>query len=335
MINALLALGRLSPMNRVGDGLLARQIDSNDPATNLPGAISGFGGATFDTAGRQVTPVTPPPHGGNALAPPPGVNALAALASRNNHLPPDARRKPEQRGPLGGSMRQPFDYEAAVQELAGEQPKVKDWQWVLAGLGAIGGNSEALDYLTGIRDKARERRAKAQETVLSWRHDAWQDQNQADLRAAAPFTIGRDRVMYDPATGRATTIYNGPEDFEEYAQQLGLQPGTPEYFEAVEDYVLRANGPSAYERDLGLEDRRTANDERLEGVRQTNRQRMEDQRQRNRVGMEGQRQANRIQVRKTPPARAAGGSGRQARPTATDSRGNKVEWNGKAWVPVK
>lgn len=31
----------------------------------------------------------------------------------------------------------------------------------------------------------------------------------------------------------------------------------------------------------------------------------------------------------------AGRRGRSSRPTATDANGRKVEWNGKAWVPVK
>ena len=54
--------------------------------------------------------------------------------------------------------------------------------------------------------------------------------------------------MYDPATGQSHVIYDGPEDFETYAQQLNLEPGSEEYFKAVEDYVLKGSGPSAHER---------------------------------------------------------------------------------------
>lgn len=141
-----------------------------------------------------------------------------------------------------------------------------------------------------VRDSAR--------AMLDWRLDA-----------SKPFTIGRDRVQFDPVTGQSSVVFNGPQDFELYAAELGLEPGTPEYFAAVEDFVLRSSGPSAHERDLELDDFRTENDAELEGLRQTNRERMEGLRQTNREKLEGTRQRNRLTVRTTPPARAVGRGG--------------------------
>lgn len=215
-------------------------------------------------------------------------------------------------GPLGGSMREPFDYDAALAKLTGEQKPIKGWQFALAALadglaGAAGNPAYATRALIARRDDQAERQRRASEMILNWQHQDWSRQNEADLQAANPFTIGRDRIAYDPGTGQVQTIYDGPEDFEEYAAKLGLEPGTEGYFRAVEDYVLKANGPSAYERDLELDDHRTGNDERLEGVRYGNRLGLERVRQSNRASLEDTRQRNRIEVRSTPPARAAGG----------------------------
>lgn len=212
----------------------------------------------------------------------------------------------QQQGPLGGSMRQPFDYEAAIARLAGEKPKIKDWQKVLAvvadGLAGMGGNQgHATETLMGRQREYQERQRKALETVMGWQHGDWQNQNEADLRAANPFSSGRDRVQYDPATGQARVIYDGQEDFETYAEKMGLTPGTQDYFDAVEDYVLKGSGPSAYERDVSLDDHRTGNDASLERMRQGHR-----------VGLEGLRQGNRqgmVEYRNNNPAPSRAGSG--------------------------
>jgi hypothetical protein len=192
-------------------------------------------------------------------------------------------------------------------------------------------------------------------------------------KAAQPqyFMSGHDRVAFDPTTGATKTVYDAPEDFQQYADALGLDPGSDEYNAAMEDYVLRANGPTAQQ---GRVD--------LEGVRQDNR-----------VSLEGVRQGNRLSLRQTPtyanlhprpaaaPAGGGGGHGGPPRTTgnvyapilakmargeplsageqsvigyygrggrrgktattggagtiATDGKGNKVRWDGKAWLPVR
>lgn len=207
-------------------------------------------------------------------------------------------------GPLGGSMRQPFDYDAAMRVLQGEQRNPKRWQYIVAALGDAlvqnsGGRPWGMQNLVSTRDANAERLSLAATQIAKWKHEDFARQNEADLRAAAPFTVGRDRVSYDPESGQANVLYNGPEDFELYAQKLGLEPGTDDYYKAVEDYVLRSSGPSAYGRDIALDDHRTDNDRALEQYRFGNRKAMEVLRQGNRRGMVDYRNAN-------PPAKASG-----------------------------
>ena len=133
-------------------------------------------------------------------------------------------------------------------------------------------------------------------------------------------------LAYDPATGQTDVLYRGRQDAEIYADSLGFDRDSEEWGAVVEDYVLRSSGPSAHQRDMEIDDHRTANDRSLEGYRQQNRLQMEGARQSNRRGMVDYRNAN------PPPSRSSRGA---ARPTATDSKGNKIEWNGKAWVRAK
>lgn len=92
------------------------------------------------------------------------------------------------------------------------------------------------------------------------------------------FMSNDDRVVYNPATGESQMLYDAPEDFQLYADQMGLEPGTAEYNDAMADYVLRTSGPTA----------------------NAGRQALENLRQDNRLDMEGVRQKNRMQLRSTP-----------------------------------
>ncbi|MDZ7895432.1 MAG: hypothetical protein U5M50_11035 [Sphingobium sp.] len=82
----------------------------------------------------------------------------------------------------------------------------------------------------------------------------------AQLNAPQYFMSGRDRIRLDPETGQSAVVYDGPTDFQEYADLMGLEPGTEDYRNAMQDFVLRSNGPTAQ---AGRVD--------LEGVRQGNR----------------------------------------------------------------
>lgn len=97
------------------------------------------------------------------------------------------------------------------------------------------------------------------------------EDREAKLNEPEYFMSGRDRVRFDPATGESKVVYDGPTDFEEYATLLGLEPGSDEYGEAMRDYVLRSNGPSAQQGRVDLEGVRQGNRLSLEGVRQGNR----------------------------------------------------------------
>ena len=326
-----------------------RRLFGKAPA--MPGPIGGFGGGTWNLDGSAATPAmasaqVAPSTGGivpDALR---GNDALLqqqAMAQRAaaiaggatieaqegapNHWSVEGFDRmraespaPSQQGsmmgggPLGGSMRQPFDYEKAIATLAGEQRKPKDWQKVLAVVGDVatslgGGSPYAVRTMMAHQQAQQDRVQRARETILGWQHDAYSDQRRADLRAANPFTIGRDRLAYDPATGETSVLYRGPQDFQLYAEELGLEPGSEEYFKAVEDYVLKSNGPSAYDRNVSLDDHRTANDASLERQRFDNRRSMEQVRQSNRRGMVDYRNAN------PPPSRSRRGSPRPTIPT--------------------
>lgn len=112
--------------------------------------------------------------------------------------------------------------------------------------------------------------------LRSFASNLWQQEY--DQSKPQFFMSGEDRVSYNPVTGESQMIYDAPEDFQLYADQMGFEPGTDEYNDAMADYVLRTAGP-------------TAND---------GRQYLETMRQQNRLAMEGERQKNRLQLRQTP-----------------------------------
>jgi hypothetical protein len=118
---------------------------------------------------------------------------------------------------------------------------------------------------------------------------------QQEYEQAKPqfFMSNDDRVVYNPATGESQMLYDAPEDFQLYADQQGLEPGSDEYNDAMADYVLRSAGPTA----------------------NAGRQFLENLRQQNRLGMEDVRQKNRMQLRGTP-------TWSQSNPRQTAPRGN-------------
>lgn len=94
-----------------------------------------------------------------------------------------------------------------------------------------------------------------------------------DMEAAKPhyFTAGNSRLRYDPTTGETSELYQAESDAQQYAVALGYEPGTPEFATAMQDYVLRGHGPTAFSYDVDLENTRQDNREDLEGLRQGNR----------------------------------------------------------------
>ncbi|MDP1026278.1 hypothetical protein Q5H91_03565 [Sphingomonas sp. KR1UV-12] len=138
--------------------------------------------------------------------------------------------------------------------------------------GVLGTLSDAFSGSSKYRDRAmlaqQQQQQRADQIVAlrrqqdqRWQDRQWQIEDR-DARMNAPqyFNTGNDRVRFDPATGRAEVVYDGPEDYEAYASSLGLSPDDPSYEAAIKDYVLRANGPTAL-----------SGRQQLEGARQDNR----------------------------------------------------------------
>ena len=334
------------------------------PLDGLPGPNPGYGGGTWNIDGTQATPVGGgmfEPSGPMASAsgfptvktytpdsPPPGAEPQLPDSSNLPMLPTGGNpRTHPQPSPFGATAMgdlstlprrgasQPYDYNSVMTSLLPPEKKRSTLEKIAsiaipALMGASGNQAGATAFISrlrGQRDEREKRRFDIQSNVARWQHEDWAHQRDADLRASAPRVIGRSMVQYDPENGGVSQLYDGPEDFETYAETMGLEPGTREYFDAVEDYVLKSDGPSAYQRDLGRDDYRTGNRVKLEGVRQDNR-----------MGLEDVRQNNRVTTRALPTyrdthPRVAGGGG-SARPTATGPNGQKVEWNGSAWVPA-
>lgn len=137
---------------------------------------------------------------------------------------------------------------------------------------------------------------------------------------AATLNPGDTRFLGD---GRGSV--QAPTRGQQYAQSLGLQQGSDPYNTAIRDQELGANGPTAF-----------GNNQSIEALRQQNRVGLEGVRQRNRMGVRGAptyRDLNPPPPRATGPGRAA--PRRLAVPTATGPNGEKVQWNGRAWVPAQ
>lgn len=272
----------------------------------MPGPVGGFGGGTFGLDGQAVTP---PQRGllGAPVSRSPvmrglfgGVEAPEQAQSAGSPVTqqPDAPA-PANGGPLGASIRQPFDYQSAINAMLPPEKQhskthntiMKILEIAAPALMAAGGNQAGaqafISQMAERRRMAEQRRFDVAKAVAGWQHQDWSRQNSADLSASAPFTIGRSRLQFNPGTGSVDTLYDGPADFEDYATAQGLEPGTEDYFNAVEDYVLRGNGPTALAYDKQLDDYRTGNRRSLETMRQGNRIALEGVRQGNRVGLRG------------------------------------------------
>lgn len=231
----------------------------------------------------------------------------------------------------------------------------KGWQIIgIIGdaLSAVGGGEPTyLNTMMQRQQDDQKARQRLQELMFQ------RETKLAELNRPQYFMSGRDRVSFDPTTGESGVVYQGTPDFQEYANSLGYEPGSNEYNQAMQDFVLRSYGPTA---------------------------------QQGKIGLEGVRQKNRVTLRQTPtyanthprPTSGGGGgnpprntgnvygpilakvaAGQQLSPgeqalyniysrnrggargsssgattapqTATDPKtGKKVQWNGSQWVPL-
>lgn len=121
--------------------------------------------------------------------------------------------------------------------------------------------------------------------------------------------------------GQGKPMVQAPTRGQQYARSLGLADGSDPYNEAIRDQELGANGPTAF-----------GNQQNLAGLRFGQQRTMEKLRQANRLGLRG---APTFRDSNPPPPRTSlpRSAPRRSMPTATGPNGEKVMWNGKAWVP--
>lgn len=128
--------------------------------------------------------------------------------------------------------------------------------------------------------------------------------------------------------GDGNGVYQAPTRGQQYAQTLGLEPGSEGYATALRDQEMGAQGPTA-----------VSNNAALEKSRQQWRASMEQQRQQGRTSLEGMRQRNRVDLRGVPtPGRLSPPPSRRAPaaaprvPTASDSKGNTIYLRNGQWT---
>ena len=316
------------------------------------GGASAFG---WDEGGTDTLPALPPPGPSlptlgsqgifgtssptlGSAAPPTGAAAMGKLTNDNGF--PAVSAMGERLGSNGFPGRpvgQPFDYDGALASMLPQHKKRSTLEKIASivapMLMGLGGNQAGANAFLANQQSRRDTDGRQRSTALSmierWKHDDFARQNGADLRASAPRVIGRSMVQYDPNSGGVNEVYDGAEDFETYAETQGLEPGTQEYLDAVQDYVLKGDGPAAYGRDRGLDDYRTGNRLKLEGTRQGNRESLEGIRQNNRVTTRG------LPTYRDTHPRAASGSTGEAVPTSTGPNGEKAFFRGGKWVDAQ
>lgn len=174
-------------------------------------------------------------------------------------------------------------------------------------------------------------RQREQDRLARDRHD-WQRQYQSRPQYR---TVNGQVVQLDPmGDADPQVVHQAPEDFELYAESLGLEPGTDEYLNAMRDYVLRGSGPTAHQNRSTYENLRHRNRQRLESTRQTNRESLEDRRQRGRQTI----QSMPARPREGAPSRPSTGGRGAAQEGAiirNPRTGERMRLENGRWVPVR
>lgn len=302
----------------------------------IPGPISGYGGGTFDTQGR---PVTLP-------------DAQRELESAN-------ATRPKRRGIFGSSFQQPISTTELPPPVPlsienapsiaptgpmptlspGNLPKApgpkffdKNGAWRDV-LGTIG---DAIALNQGMQPIYLNTKLANQKALRD--HEYRMQELNARLGQLRYFTNGNDRVAYNPRTGESDVIYSGQSKAEDYADTLGLEPGTDEYNTAVQDYILRNGGPTASGFRSDLEEQRQGNRAELESQRQKGREYL------SRFRLAGQAELKgRPTYRDAHPTARSGRGGRGSSGGAasynegdivSNAQGKRLQLRGGQWVPV-
>lgn len=283
----------------------------------MPGVISGYGGGTFNMDGTQAAAPEPRPE---------SQPAAHGLGPQWMPQLPAGNRS----GIIGGYASPNID--GTPMTFDGVKPAKPQGQggffrkggpWVDV-LGAIG---DSLSGTSSYANSKMQRMQMEQQHAKSLQDRQWQIEDR-NFKASQPeyFTSGRNRVKFNPLTGDSQVVYNGPEDFDEYATALGMEPGSDEYEQAVTDYVLRGHGPTALGYDRQLDDYRTANDRTLETLRANNRSRIRQ--------IPTYRDKNPAPVR---PRQSAAPAVKATNPKTgeTISLNSRGQWVDKNGIPVK
>lgn len=147
--------------------------------------------------------------------------------------------------------------------------------------------------------------------------------------------VGNSIGWLDPSAGQFQSIFTAPQNFEIYARELGLTPGTPEYVEAIKEF--RAGTWN----DAGVEGRLTVQRPRLEqsntnNIRSTSTSRANSiratgQSDRNNIRSTGQSDANSRRSAETTRSSAAY-QGRGKGGARAELNGRPIVIKGGRWV---
>lgn len=199
---------------------------------------------------------------GNAVMSPRSDRVMQNAPFLQGQIPPKLPETsfPERTGP--------FDMQPRAGGLPDLQPKKRSKRDIgkllsdfIINYGAASGHPLARSVLSRRAAEEAQQRLWGREDEHRLQDRQWNIED-AQREASQPkdFMSGKDRVRFDPVTGQATILYDAPESHEAYAASLGLEPGTEEYTRAMQDYVLRSSGPTAYGYDVDLDNIRTQND---------------------------------------------------------------------------
>ena len=226
------------------------------PAQSVVSAVSGvparsgmFGGANRQMA-QAALPSPAPREPLNFGAPPPddvfGTKPITSTIPIRD-LAPDPR--------VAKALQpRPFDKGGRGWQILG----------ILGDALATAGGAQPT-YMPAMRE--RQRLAAEQQ-----RWDAEQQMNRAklaweirkDMRPDVR-SVGRS-VVSVPIEGDPKVLFTAPTDAEQYAANLGLNPGDDGYSDAIMDATLRGSGPTAFAQRRSLEDQRYGHRVDLRGV---------------------------------------------------------------------
>lgn len=240
----------MAALQGINPQLLAGQRRAPLPAMGATGSP----GPVLADAGYY--PPAGPMREGGMLAPMPGDGRLARPPLRSR-APLPAMKPRDPQDPFASAQAPTFDLlrampgapqvdEAgdigaalAANEAMGDKGHKglfpgKDWK-VIAGI--IG---DAMMAYGGMQPTfgpglARRREAEAQQEFDREKWAAQQAAESADRLRPKFEQIGNTGGLWNPATNSYEPIYTAPQPFEIYARQFG-EPGSDEYFKALEDY---------------------------------------------------------------------------------------------------